>query len=854
MAVGWGGAMVPTGESSSSGMGLNLSQNQATNQAQNNATNNSFNNAYSTSFIPDYSQTAILERIAQEAENYAPQVYNWGIDAYERNQHSIDDLMRAGQMWASPQHIATMMGQAEAGVQQAGEQARQKSIQDLQSFGIDPSAGRYKALNDAIDVQTAATAAGAGNQQRNADIDRGVTMQNQAMSAGMQNTQIGYGAANAMNSLYGTGMQLKYSPLGQTSTSTGGSSGVSSGSSSGQSTGESFGMNQQTSQSQQQQPVNVIQNKGIMVRRGGYVGHDHIEHPDGEIQGYDFGGPVSSAPMSFPNRPFMNPSTPMPMPGATRSEMSDIFSSDPQARFGGMENFDTKVQSGLRNLPPGLAGQAEGIYGRVRGVMPRMLGFAGGGGRRLARGGMVMDDPIAREIEEKAGQSPEEINRQRSYETGDVGEESEGYQEGGEVDDGYTGNGDGGVTNTPIDYDNRFQMAGDYGLPGGPQREDYPVTPETELTPGGQKRPDTSDDRKQKNAQPPTGTQTAPPDQTLKPTPTPDQTKPSPDREPLPTQPGAQGPRQIPEPQDFKPGDKTPSGGIVQPDGGIKWPDGTVAPPAGKPIYRGPGPGDQPQVVRPASPAPSGPIRPDPTTKQWPPANVPPDRPYEGDPRFRYAPKPGEDPSQRRRQQTDVSPDAAPGGRYRAYNPISLVAGRPTGANFQDPMTGEWLTLQPGEFGQEDASITGKFGRRLGYQTQHGAAAMLAAELDEQRRRRGYAGGGVVGTTTAGFTPSGPVGGAPISPGAPSFTSGMPRGMARGGSVAPTTGGFVSQALSPSRGGQVDDVPARLNEGEYVIPRDVVQFKGKEFFHKLILQSRKNREAHQQSYFGGARG
>jgi len=63
-----------------------------------------------------------------------------------------------------------------------------------------------------------------------------------------------------------------------------------------------------------------------------------------------------------------------------------------------------------------------------------------------------------------------------------------------------------------------------------------------------------------------------------------------------------------------------------------------------------------------------------------------------------------------------------------------------------------------------------------------------------------------------------------------------------GGAVpGATTGGFVSQALSPSRGGQVDDIPARLNQGEYVIPRDVVHFKGKEFFHKLIAQSRANR-------------
>src|SRR6516164_4074750 len=166
MANAWGGALVPTGVSQSSGEGLNLglqqAQNQAQQESQSQSTNNAFNNAYGTSFIPDYSQTPILERIAQEAENYAPQVYNWGIDAYNRNQGSIDDLMRQGQMWASPQHIAAMMGQAEAGVQQAGEQARQSAIQDLQGYGIDPSAGRYAALDQASRVQTAASAAGAG--------------------------------------------------------------------------------------------------------------------------------------------------------------------------------------------------------------------------------------------------------------------------------------------------------------------------------------------------------------------------------------------------------------------------------------------------------------------------------------------------------------------------------------------------------------------------------------------------------------------------------------------------------------------------------------------------------------------
>lgn len=53
-----------------------------------------------------------------------------------------------------------------------------------------------------------------------------------------------------------------------------------------------------------------------------------------------------------------------------------------------------------------------------------------------------------------------------------------------------------------------------------------------------------------------------------------------------------------------------------------------------------------------------------------------------------------------------------------------------------------------------------------------------------------------------------------------------------------TTGGFVSHSLSPSGGQQTDDIPARLNANEFVIPRDVTAWKGQEFFQKLIAQSR----------------
>lgn len=64
----------------------------------------------------------------------------------------------------------------------------------------------------------------------------------------------------------------------------------------------------------------------------------------------------------------------------------------------------------------------------------------------------------------------------------------------------------------------------------------------------------------------------------------------------------------------------------------------------------------------------------------------------------------------------------------------------------------------------------------------------------------------------------------------------------RGEDPRATTGGFVSRDLSPSGGRATDDIPARLNADEFVIPRDVTMWKGQEFFQKLIAQSRQNRQ------------
>jgi hypothetical protein len=55
-------------------------------------------------------------------------------------------------------------------------------------------------------------------------------------------------------------------------------------------------------------------------------------------------------------------------------------------------------------------------------------------------------------------------------------------------------------------------------------------------------------------------------------------------------------------------------------------------------------------------------------------------------------------------------------------------------------------------------------------------------------------------------------------------------------------GGTIPSHTSPTGGAAIDDVPARLTVGEFVVPKDVASWKGEEFFQKLIEQSRKAKQ------------
>lgn len=66
------------------------------------------------------------------------------------------------------------------------------------------------------------------------------------------------------------------------------------------------------------------------------------------------------------------------------------------------------------------------------------------------------------------------------------------------------------------------------------------------------------------------------------------------------------------------------------------------------------------------------------------------------------------------------------------------------------------------------------------------------------------------------------------------------------GEAGTQRGGPVPASMSPSGGEQTDDVPARLNEGEFVIPDDVVSWFGEKHFYNLIEKTAKEREEAKQ--------
>jgi hypothetical protein len=247
------------------------------------ATSSSSSSQSSTSFIPDYPQSEFLQNIAQVAASYAGNMYNWAqqqfahtsaitgqniqrfleasskamglaennIQRYENLfQPQENALIRDANTYASRERTALEMGKAESTMGQAMNAGRVNALRDLESFGIDPSAGRYAGLDVAERAQEAAAKAGAGNVARENTEATGRALRGQAIQVGQQypgqvvnelnsamqgvsgaesallaNANTGVNMFGLPNSYLQTASSLKYPPLG---TKSGGASHSSS--------------------------------------------------------------------------------------------------------------------------------------------------------------------------------------------------------------------------------------------------------------------------------------------------------------------------------------------------------------------------------------------------------------------------------------------------------------------------------------------------------------------------------------------------------------------------------------------------------------------------------------------------
>jgi hypothetical protein len=216
-----------------------------------------------------------MDQIAQYAQGLAGQMYSWAQNTYAQTSQITNEavnnffnvsqqmsglsnnltnqyntlfapenaqLVADANSYASPARMAVDMGMAGATQAQAGNAALANSEEALGSYGIDPSSGRYAALDQASRVQNAANVAGAENQQRVADIQTGQALRNKAVDIGatmpaaisnVNNTaiQANAGASNAElanantganllklpNDYLGTAMQVKLPFNGQQS-------------------------------------------------------------------------------------------------------------------------------------------------------------------------------------------------------------------------------------------------------------------------------------------------------------------------------------------------------------------------------------------------------------------------------------------------------------------------------------------------------------------------------------------------------------------------------------------------------------------------------------------------------------
>lgn len=175
----------------------------------------------------------LMQQLSGSAQSLANDTYQWATQQFNKSSVVTDQMVNDANTYASQGRIQTAMGQAETDTGQAMDQGRQQAEQQLQSYGIDPSSGRYAALETAQAAQKAAAQAGAGQTARQRTEDTGRQLRAQAINAELAAQNTGAAMKGVANQFLGTAASaLKYAPTGQNTTSNSQSSNRSTNSSS----------------------------------------------------------------------------------------------------------------------------------------------------------------------------------------------------------------------------------------------------------------------------------------------------------------------------------------------------------------------------------------------------------------------------------------------------------------------------------------------------------------------------------------------------------------------------------------------------------------------------------------------
>lgn len=106
-------------------------------------------------------------------------------DRYATTYQPIEDsFVNTTNNWNSTARSDQNAGAAEADVASNFDQARKSALQNLESYGIDPSTTRFGALDLGTRISQAAATAGAGTQSRLNTMATGLALQGEAINTG----------------------------------------------------------------------------------------------------------------------------------------------------------------------------------------------------------------------------------------------------------------------------------------------------------------------------------------------------------------------------------------------------------------------------------------------------------------------------------------------------------------------------------------------------------------------------------------------------------------------------------------------------------------------------------------------